>query len=76
MFLRVLNHSTNKIRNIHETQPHYEVDSQQAVDALQHFVEKAKEHEFPNSFIIEHIRQNFGISETNLPSNVLKLLEQ
>ena len=76
LLLRVLNNSTNKIRNIHEVPSHYEVNSPREIVSLQDFVEKAKEHEFPSSFIIEHIRQNFGIIESNLPSDILKLLEQ
>ena len=76
LLLRVLNNSTNKIRNIHEVPSHYEVNSPREIVSLQDFVAKAKEHEFPSSFIIEHIRQNFGIIESNLPSDILKLLEQ
>jgi hypothetical protein len=76
LLLRVFNNSVNTIRNIHEGAVHYEIDTTLESDSLMEFVLKAKEYEFSSSFIIDHISKNFGISKSNLPNHILKLLEQ
>ena len=75
LLLRAFNLSINKVRNAQEKPSSFKVELHQDVKSLTEFVVKAQEHEFPNSFIIEHINKNFGINESDLPNDVLKLLE-
>jgi hypothetical protein len=75
LLLRLFNNAVNKIRDSETRITQYEAESAGEIGSLADFIVKAQNLGFSNEYIKTHLQNSFGISEENMPSHLLKLME-
>jgi hypothetical protein len=75
LLLRLFNNAVNKIRDSETRITQYEAESASEIGSLADFIVKAQNLGFSNEYIKTHLQNSFGISEENMPSHLLKLME-